>query len=246
MLLLALYTQKLMGYDAWNSGLILAPGGLGNMISLLIAGRLVTRVDQRLLLATGAIINIAALLWMSNLTLEMDFWSLVWPRLLQGFGMGFIFVPLQTLALSTVRLDRLSNATAAFNVVRNIGGSMGIAIVTTLLARRGQYHQARLMDGVDLANSAMTDRVAAWTAHFVGQGSDAYSAGRQALAMIYRETVQQAQLMAFIDDFRLMAALFFVLLMLIPFMRRIHPDETERRRPAEGPGRVEGLPAPSE
>ena len=66
------------------------------MVSLLIAGRLVTRVDQRLLLATGAIINIVALMWMSNLTLEMDFWSLVWPRLLQGFGMGFIFVPLQT------------------------------------------------------------------------------------------------------------------------------------------------------
>jgi DHA2 family multidrug resistance protein len=246
MLLLALYTQKLMGYDAWTSGLILAPGGLGNMISLLIAGRLVTRVDQRLLLATGAIINIAALVWMSNLTLEMDFWSLVWPRLLQGFGMGFIFVPLQTLALSTVRLDRLSNATAAFNVVRNIGGSMGIAIVTTLLARRGQYHQARLMDGVDLANPAMTDRVAVWTTHFIEQGADTYTAGRQALAMIYRETVAQAQLMAFVDDFRLMAVLFFVLLMLIPFMRRIHPEETERRRPAEGPGRVEGLPAPSE
>ena len=166
MLLLALYTQTLMGYDAWTSGLILAPGGLGNMFSLLIAGRLVTRMDQRLLLATGAIINIVALMWMSNLTLEMDFWSLVWPRLLQGFGMGFIFVPLQTLALSTVRLDRLSNATAAFNVVRNIGGSMGIAIVTTMLARRSQYHQARLMDGVDLANPAMTERVAVWTAHF--------------------------------------------------------------------------------
>ena len=246
MLLLALYTQTLMGYDAWTSGLILAPGGLGNMVSLLIAGRLVTRVDQRLLLATGAIINIVALMWMSNLTLEMDFWSLVWPRLLQGFGMGFIFVPLQTLALSTVRLDRLSNATAAFNVVRNIGGSMGIAIVTTMLARRSQYHQARLMDGVDLANPAMTERVAAWTAHFTQRGSDAYTAGRQALATIYRETVAQAQLMAFVDDFRLMAVLFFVLLMLIPFMRRIHPEETERRRPAEGPGRVAGLPAPSE
>ena len=125
MLLLALFTQKLMGYDAWTSGLVLAPGGLGNMFSLLIAGRLVTRVDQRWLLAVGRIINAWRCSWMSNLTLEMDFWSLAWPRLLQGFGMGFIFVPLQTLALSTVRLDRLSNATAAFNVVRNIGRQHG-------------------------------------------------------------------------------------------------------------------------
>jgi MFS transporter, DHA2 family, multidrug resistance protein len=203
-------------------------------------------VDQRLLLGTGAAINVVALLWMSNLTLEMDFWSLVWPRLLQGFGMGFIFVPLQTLALSTVRLDRLSNATAAFNVVRNIGGSVGIAIVTTLLARRGQYHQARLMDGVDLSNPMMTERVAGWTAHFANRGADTFTAGRQALATIYQETVAQAQLMAFVDDFRLMAMLFVGVLMLIPFMRRIRAEETERRQPAEGAGRVEGLPAPSE
>ncbi len=245
MLLLALFTQKLLGYDAWTSGLVLAPGGFGNMLSLLIAGRLVARVDQRMLLGVGAAINIVALLWMSHLTLGMGYWDMAWPRLLQGFGMGFIFVPLQTLALSTVRLERLGNATSAFNLVRNIGGSIGIAIVTTLLARRAQYHQTILIDGVDSMNPAMTDRVAEWTRHFVGLGSDASTAARQGVAMIYRETVAQAQVQAFADDFWLLAMIFIGILMILPLMRRVTIEQTERVR-AESSGRVEGLPAASE
>ena len=245
MLLLALFTQKLLGYDAWTSGLVLAPGGFGNMISLLIAGRLVARVDQRLLLMTGAAVNIVALVWMANLTLGMGYWDLAWPRFVQGFGMGFIFVPLQTLALSTVRLDRLSNATAAFNVVRNIGGSIGIALVTTLLADRAQYHQATLVEGVDPQNPAMAERLATLTAHFAAQGADATTAGRQALGTIYREVVAQAQVKAFVDDFWLLAMLFGGILLVLPLMRRVTVEQTERARTLPA-GRVEGLPAASE
>jgi DHA2 family multidrug resistance protein len=247
MLLLALFTQKLLGYDAWTSGYVLAPGGVGNMVSLLIAGRLVARVDQRLLLATGAIINAVALQWMSHLSLDMDFWSLVWPRLLQGFGMGFIFVPLQTLALSTVPVHKLGNATAAFNVVRNIGGSTGIAIVTTLLARRSQYHQSVLVQNADAGNPLTAERLAGWTAHFASRGADAVTAGRQALGMLYHETVEQAQLLAYTDDMRLLSYLFLAVLAILPLMRRIRVEETERRRAdSPGPARVEGLPAASE
>jgi DHA2 family multidrug resistance protein len=245
MLLLALYTQKLMGYDAWTSGLVLAPGGVGNMISLLVAGRLVARVDQRLLLAVGAVVNIVALSWMSNLSLQMDYRSLVGPRFLQGFGMGFIFVPLQTLALATVRLDRLTNATAAFNVVRNVGGSIGIAVVTTLLARRSQYHQAVLVEHTHSSSPALVARLSEWTTHFASQGADSVSAGRQAVAALYREVVQQAQLLAYVDALWLLTMIFVVVLGLVPFMRRVHGDETGQRTP-EPAGRVEGLPAPND
>ncbi|HSE92288.1 MAG TPA: DHA2 family efflux MFS transporter permease subunit [Methylomirabilota bacterium] len=245
MLLLALFTQKLLGYDAWTSGLVLAPGGFGNMLSLLIAGRLVAHVDQRMLLAVGASINIVSLIWMANLSLDMGYWDMAWPRFFQGFGMGFIFVPLQTLALSTVRLDRLSNATAAFNVVRNIGGSIGIALVTTLLARRAQYHQAILVEGVDMQNLAMTSRIGELTAHFARQGSDGTTAARQALGTVYREVVAQAQLKAFIDDFWLLAMLFVGVMLMLPLMRRVTIEQTERAR-AVPAGRVEGLPAASE
>ena len=245
MLLLALYTQKLMGYDAWTSGLVLAPAGFGNMISLIVSGQLVARMDQRLLLGAGAVLNVVALVWMSNLSLGMDYWSLAAPRFLQGIGMGFIFVPLQTLALSTVRLDRLPNATAAFNVVRNVGGSIGIAIVTTLLTRRSQYHQAVLVQRADSANPATTARLHDWAAHFAAQGADAATAARRALGSLYQEVQAQAQLLAYVDDMRLLAMLFVGVLLIIPLMQRVRVEQTESRAP-EPAERVEGLPAPGD
>lgn len=242
MLLLALFTQKLLGYDAWTSGLVLAPGGVGNMAALLLAGQLVVRVDQRWLLGFGAALNAVALTWMSRLTRQMDYWSLVWPRLLQGFAMGFVFVPLQTLALATVRLDRLANATAAFNVIRNLGGSVGIAIATTLLGRRAQFHQARLVEGLGPTNPLLVERLEGLQKALVRAGSDPARASRQALGLVYQETVTQAQLLAYADDFRLLAFLFLVALALVPLMRRVRVEDADRRE--SGAGRVEGLPAP--
>ena len=126
---------------------------------------------------------------MTHVTPTMDFWSLAWPRFVQGFSMGFIFVPLQALALATIPTERLANATAAYNVVRNIGGSIGVALVTTLLARRSQVHQATLIGHVNVWNPAMAERLREWTDHFVSQGADTFTAGRRAMAMLYRETV---------------------------------------------------------
>jgi DHA2 family multidrug resistance protein len=244
MLLVALFSQKMLHYDAWNSGLVLAPGGLGTMIALMFSGRLVSRMDQRLMLAGGLSLNIVATLLMTKVTLGMDYWSLAWPRFLQGFAMGFVFVPLQTLTLATIRMERLGNATAAYNVVRNVGGSIGIAIATTLLVRRSQEHQSRLVGHVDVWDPETAARIKQWTAHFVAQGSDAVTAGRQAIAMLYRGTVEQAQVLAYADDFWWMALVFMAILPLVPFMRRVRPEQNERAR--ESPGRVAPLPAPEE
>ena len=242
MLLIALYTQKMLNYDALTSGLVLAPGGLGTMIALMISGRLISRVDQRLLLAGGCGLNIVAVILMTNLTLGLDYWSLAWPRFLQGFAMGFVFPPLQTLALATISLDRLGNATAAYNVVRNVGGSVGVALATTLLARRSQGHQAALVAHVNPWDPETAQRLADFAEHFRSQGADAFTAGRQALAMVYRGTVDQAHVLAYIDDFWLIAFTFMALLPLIPFMRRVRTEENERARGE----RVEPLPAPEE
>src|SRR5439155_404375 len=160
--------------------LVLAPGGLGTMISLMISGRLVARVDQRLMLMGGCLLNAFAAALMTHLTLGMDYWSLAWPRFLQGFAMGFIFPPLQTLTLATIRLERLGNATAAYNVVRNIGGSIGVALATTLLVRRSQAHQTTLVSHLDVWDADTSARLKQWTAHFVSQGADSFTAGRGA------------------------------------------------------------------
>jgi DHA2 family multidrug resistance protein len=241
MLLVALYTQKMLNYDAWTSGLVLAPGGLGTMIALMISGRLISRVDQRLLLAGGCLLNVFAAVLMMRLTLELDYWSLAWPRFLQGFAMGFIFPPLQVLALATISLGRLANATAAYNVIRNVGGSVGVALATTLLARRSQGHQATLIAHLNPWDPETVRRLGEWAEHFRAHGADAFTANRQALAMVYRGAVEQAHVMAYIDDFWLIALTFTAVLPLIPFMRRVRTEENERAR-SRGE-RVEPLPA---
>ena len=244
MLLIALYTQKMLGYDAWNAGLVLAPGGLGTMLALMVSGRLVARMDQRLMLAGGVLLSAFATLLMARLTLGMDYWSLAWPRFLQGFSMGFIFVPLQTLTLATVSLERLGNATAAYNIVRNIGGSVGVAVATTLLVRRGQEHQTTLVAHVNVWSLDTAGRLREWTDHFVRQGADTFTAGRQALAMLYRSATEQAQVLAYADDFWLIALVFFAILPLIPLMRRVRAEQNERVR--QSAARVEALPAPND
>src|SRR5262245_19224028 len=248
LLLVALYTQQILGYDAWSSGLTLAPGGLGTMIALLISGRLVSRMDQRVMLAGGCMLQAVALWMMTHVTPTMDFWSLAWPRFVQGFSQGFIFVPLQALSLATVTTERLGNATAAYNVLRNIGGSVGVAVATTVLARRSQFHQASMTSHINVWNPAVDDRLREWTAHFVAQGSDTFTAARRAMAMLYREAVTQARILSYADDFWLLLSAYIAVFALIPFMRRVRVGQLARarRRPEgeEGGARDPGLPAP--
>jgi len=241
MVLLALYAQKLLGYDALTSGLVLAPGGLGNMFSLILCGRLVTRVDQRLLLTFGCLVNAISLYMMSNLTLDMDYWTLTVPRVIQGFALGFIFVPLSTLTLATIRKDRLVNATSAYNVLRNLGGSVGIALATTFLAQRSQFHQHNLVGHVSMWDPATQVRLERWTNQFLAQGSDPFTAQRQGLYMLYQDAVGQAQVLAYSDDFWLLAILFTVVPLFLPLMRRVRAEP-----PGAEPdgGRVPPLPAP--
>src|SRR5262245_19524593 len=104
------------------------------MLSLIICARRVTRVGPRVLLTVGCVVNAISLYTMTNLTLGIDYWTLAFPRFTQRFALGFIFVPLSTLPLSTITRDKLVNATSAYNVLRNLGGSVGIAPATTLLA----------------------------------------------------------------------------------------------------------------
>jgi MFS transporter, DHA2 family, multidrug resistance protein len=232
MLLLAVFTQKLLGYDAWTAGLVLAPGGVGNICSLFASG-IVTRIDQRFMLAFGCLLNAISLYMMTSLTLGMDYWSLALPRFIQGFAVGFIFVPLSTLTLATIRRDKLVNATAVYGMLRNVGGSVGIAVVTTLLAQRSQFHQATLTSHITLWDPETQVRLSQWSDHFTRLGSDSFTAERRAVAMLYRETVAQAQLLAYADDFWLLAMMFAAVPLFLPLMRRIRLDQAKAAAAAE-------------
>ena len=235
MVLLALFTQKVLGYDAWTSGLVLAPGGVGNLVSLLIAGRLITRMDQRWLLAFGCVLNAYATYEMSTINLTADYWSLAWPRLIQGAGVGFIFVPLNTVALATIPRERMGNATALLNVVRNLGGAIGVALLTTLLARRSQAHQSILVAHIDVWDSETAGRLSTWASHFAAQGADQFTANRRAMSALYQEVTRQAQLLAFADDFWILFVLFCGSLVLLPMLQRVRIDAAPSAAGREAP-----------
>jgi DHA2 family multidrug resistance protein len=235
MVMLALFTQKVIGYDAWTSGLVLAPGGVGNMLSLLVAGRFVNRIDQRWLLAAGCVLNAGAAYYMSTLTLTTDYWALALPRLVSGVGVGFIFVPLNTLALATIPREKMGNATALVSVVRNLGGGIGVALMTTMLARRSQWHQSSLVSHVNVWDPETAERLRMWAAHFAAQGADEFTAQKRALGLLYQEVTRQAQLLAFADDFWLLFLLFCASLFLLPLLSRVRVEPTARGEARDAP-----------
>jgi DHA2 family multidrug resistance protein len=148
-------------------------------------------------------------------------------------GIGFIFVPLNTVALATIPRERMGNATVLLNVVRNLGGAIGVALLTTLLARRGQTHQATLVGHVDAWDPETAERLRAWAAHFAAQGADSFTAERRAVGVLYQEVTRQAQLLAFADDFWLLFLLFGGSLLLLPMLRRVRMAPATPREDAD-------------
>jgi DHA2 family multidrug resistance protein len=144
LVLLPIFLQTLMGYTAMLSGLVLSPGGLVVLLALPVVGRLVSRYDPRWLIIFGLTVTSFSLFYMTGFNLNIDFRTAVVSRLIQGLGLAFLFVPINTLAFSFVSRERTGHATGIVNLARNIGGSVGIAFVTTVVARRAQFHQSVL------------------------------------------------------------------------------------------------------
>jgi DHA2 family multidrug resistance protein len=230
-LLLTFYTEHLLRYDALTAGWVLAPGGVGSLISLAIGGRLVDRVDPRWLVSLGTAIIAYSLYLMGTLTLGADFSAVFWPRLVQGFGMGLVFVPLTTMTLTSVSQSELPTASGLFNVVRNVGGSVGIAVTTTWLSRQTRVHLSTLIAHVTPWSAATADRLARLQDVYLGAGVDADTARRQALRHLYDEIERHASMKAFGDDFLRLAALFAAVVPLIWLMRR--PSDSPRPQPVE-------------
>jgi DHA2 family multidrug resistance protein len=236
LLLLTFYLEHLLHYDAITAGLVLSPGGLGSVITLALAGRLVNRIDPRWLVSAGAAIIAYSLHLMASFSLAVDFWTVLWSRFVQGLGMGLVFVPLTTMSLATVAPARMANATGIYNLVRNLGGSAGIALLTTLLSRQTQAHQAGLVDRITIWDPVTTERLGALERAFAAAGADAFTAQRQALQRLYEEVQRQAAMKAFLDDFGLLTVIFVAFIPIVWCMRRpaeIHPGEPEALRAVE-------------
>jgi len=220
MVLSPLFTQILMGYTAMLAGLVLAPGGVSTLVMMPVAGALLNRFDPRWIIVGGCALNAYAMYLMATLSLEANYWQIMLPRVIQGLGIGFTFVPLSTVALSAVPMRELGHASGLFNFMRTIGGSIGIAMVVTFLQRGTQTHQAQLASHVSLYNPEVWDRYQTLVATFTARGADPATAEQQTWAHLYAMVQKQALLLSFIDNFWWLVWIFAAVIPFVLFLGR--------------------------
>jgi DHA2 family multidrug resistance protein len=211
--------QQLLGYTAEMAGLALSPGGLVIMLMMPLVGFLVGKVDTRLMIAFGCIVSASALFVMSGWDLGLDYGHAVRARLLQSVGMAFLFIPINVTAFAYVPREKTNMGTGIINLARNMGASVGIATVTTLLQRRGQLHQARLAEHVTDLNGTLASMLQALQARFMAAGADLAHASAQAHAMVYNIVQRQAVMLAFIDNFKILGIVFLVVVPVLLLMK---------------------------
>lgn len=220
MALLPPFLQSLMGYPVIDVGLVLAPRGMGTMLAMLVVGKLSGKVDPRWLIASGLGLTSLSLWQMTHFNLNIQGWDIVRTGLVQGVGLGFIFVPLSTLTFATLAPRYRTEGTALFSLLRNIGSSIGISLVITYLSQRVQINHAVFAQYVNPDNPAL--RLAAERG-LLSLGTPA------GLAALNGEVTRQAATLAYLQDFRLMM---FVTLAALPLLGLLRPPRKQPTRAA--------------
>jgi DHA2 family multidrug resistance protein len=220
MALLPPYLQTLMGYPVLTAGLVMAPRGLGTMVSMLVVGRLIGKVDGRMLILFGLSMVAISMYEMTGFTGDMPTWPIIWTGVIQGFGMGFVFIPLSTLAFTTLPPSYRNEGTSMMSLMRNIGSSIGISIVMTLLSRNTQVSHSDLVANMLPFGNArvILDRAAeAMAGSNVG-----------VLSVLNAAVTKQAVTIAYLDDFKLMTVMVFFLMPLVLLLKGQKRKEVEK------------------
>jgi MFS transporter, DHA2 family, multidrug resistance protein len=218
--LLPLMMQTLLGYPALEAGVTTLPRGLASFLAMPLVGLLMSRVESRKLLATGLVASSVSLYMLSRLNLSAGFSDFLWPLLLQGSAIGLLFIPLTTITNDPIPKEEMGNATSLFNLMRNIGASVGIATVATMLARKQQVHVNQLGENVTSYSAGARETMAAIQQGLASRGIDAVTAGQQAQAAVWGMVQRHAAMMSYNDIFFFLAALFAAMLPLVLIMRR--------------------------
>jgi DHA2 family multidrug resistance protein len=217
--ILPLFFQTLLNYSAGAAGLAVSPRGIGAILIMPVVGALTSRLDNRWLIAGGFALFGWTSLWIANLTLDISQWSLFWPIVLSGAASGMIFVPLSTTAMGTLSNEQIGNASGLYNLMRNIGGSIGISIVDTLVSRHQQIHRAELARNLGPDRLLVQERLQALQ-HTMAVQSGPGLAREQAYALLQRTLDQQAVLWSYVDDFRYLAFLCFCCAPIVFLLRK--------------------------
>jgi DHA2 family multidrug resistance protein len=220
LVLLPILLQTLLGYPSLQAGIAMAPRGLGSFLGMPMIGLLIGRIDARKMVAAGLFVGGLTLLWLGQLNLSAGYWDFFWPQFVQGFALSMLFVPLTTISMDPIPRERMGNATSLFNLMRNIGGSVGIAITGTMLARQQQVHYETLGTNVDPYNPAAQAMLERLRGGFLSSGSDPVIASHQALAAVAGLVHRQAAIVSFVEIFRLLGIMFLILIPLVFLMKR--------------------------
>jgi len=231
-MLLPIFLQTMLGYTALLSGLALSPGGVAVLLLMPLVGKLLShRVEPRWLLMFGLAVSALGLYIMAGFNLQIDIGTAIRSRIVQSVGIAFLFVPMNTLAFSSIPKEQANSATGLINLARNIGGSSGIAFVTTELARRSQLHQHNLISHVTQFDGRYGEMLQGAAHMLMTRGSSAPQAAHQAQALVYGMVQREAAMQAFIDNFWLLAAIFVVIAPVMVLMKPIaagrQPKEVE-------------------
>jgi DHA2 family multidrug resistance protein len=218
--LLPLFTQNLLRFTSWQSGMAILPSSFATAITMPIAGRLVWRLGPAPLLGAGVAIFVPSLWGMSHWTLQSGYWDLFWPQVGRGVAMGLMFVPLSTATLRALPPADVLQGAGLYNLFRQLGGSMGIAALATLVDHRAVLHHALLAEQVTPFSEAARARLTALAAGLAARGLDPEAAAEAAYAALDRIVAAQASLLAFRDCYLAILLVFLVLAPLVPLLRR--------------------------
>jgi DHA2 family multidrug resistance protein len=208
------FVQQILGYNATNAGLILMPGGFALMVMMPVAGALVSKVQPKYLMACGLTLTAASMYWLTGFNTQVAFHDLVYVRILQCIGLPLFFIPLNTIAYGNLPPGKTNNASAMMNLMRNLGGGIGISLAATLLVRRTQFHQSQLA-----SNATMSLRPFVNYMHSIGGFTPRNLMG-------FYNTVQiQAAMLSYLDVFRIFTIGTLVIVTLVLFLRKVDRRE---------------------
>jgi len=222
-LLLPLFMQTLLGYTAEQAGLALMPGGFAIMLLLPLVGFLLSRYDARYLLLFGLIVLSSSLFHMTSFDLGVDFRTVATARVFQAVGMAFLFVPINTAAYAYLPREKNNAASGLMNLARNIGGSVGISVVTTLLDRRGQIHLNDMAAHLSPGNPALQSMVQGATRAMRAHGANAAHATQQAYALLQNTVQRQATMLAYVDCFWFLGVAIMAMVPMVFLMKKTRP-----------------------
>jgi MFS transporter, DHA2 family, multidrug resistance protein len=217
---LPLFLQTLMGYPALQAGYAMSPRGVAAFFTTFLVGRLVGKIRMRTMLFFGFSMLAYSSWLLSRINLQVGMGSVIWPSVFNGIAISFIFVPLTTATMSQLGQQQIGNASGLYNLMRNLGGSIGIAFVTTMLARGAQVHQSLMVGHLAPDNPAFVQQLAA-AKNVLGQQTDSVTATKQAYSGLYSLLDQQAHLWAFVDNFYLFSLLALGGIPLIFLFKRV-------------------------